>query len=81
MMSFKDCDYSFNMILTMSGNRKGQHFPVLMKLNSGVVGSGPEVTVVTFSNLFNLSDCSCADLSGDCPIVFCCESLKVLPSI
>lgn len=73
-----------SMILTYflngSGKKKGQHFPALMKLKSGVVGSGTEVTLVTFSNLFTLSVCSCADLSADCPFVFCCESHKVLPS-
>lgn len=61
----------------MSGNRKGQHFPVVIKLNSGVVGSGTEMTTVTFTNLFTSSVCSCADLSVDWSIVFC---HKVPPS-
>lgn len=61
----------------MSGNRKGQHFPVLIKLNSGAVGSGTEMTTVTFNNLFPSSVCSCADLSVDWSIVFRRETHKV----
>lgn len=80
-VSHEDGAYTLSFpTLAASGSGKGQRSPVLMKLNGGLVGWGAEVTTMTFSNLFTLSVCSCADLSVHSPIVFGRKSHKVLPS-